>query len=66
MQFKFMQSNNRFEEFLPVLQSYENVAVGITKIDKTIIGMAVNRVETDVIDGKQYALSIVSFVNIRI
>ena len=66
MQFKFMQSNNRFEEFLPVFKSYELVAVGITKIDKKIIGMIMNRVEIDVIDGKQYALLPVCFVNIRI
>ena len=49
-----------------MFQSYEHVAVGITKIDKTIMGMIVNRVEIDVIDGKQYGLLIVSFVNIRI
>ena len=49
-----------------MLKTYEHVAVGITKIDKTIMGMIVNRAEVDVIDGKQYGLLIVSFVNIRI
>ena len=64
MQYEFMQLNNRFEEFLSLLKSYDHVAVGITKIDKTIIGMTACGVEIDVIDGKQFNLSRVCFVNI--
>ena len=47
-----------------MLKSYGHVAVGITKIDKTIMGMLVNTVEIDAVDGKQYVLSKVCFVNI--
>ena len=56
-----MKSNNRFEEFLSVLTSYEHVAVGITKTDKTIMGMIVNGAEIDVVDGKQFKLLTVCF-----
>ena len=61
---QFNSCNNRYEGFLSVLKSYGHVAVGITKIDKTIMGMLVNTVEIDAIDGKQYVLSKVCFVNI--
>ena len=59
-----MQSNNRFEGFFSALKSYEHVAVGITKVDKTIMGMIVNGAEFDVIDGKQLNILTVCFVNI--
>ena len=61
-----MQSNNRFEGFFSVLKSYEHVAVGITKVDKTIMGIIVNGAEIDVIDGKKFnLLTVCQFVNIR-
>ena len=44
----------RFEEFFSVLKSYDHVAVGITKIDKSIMGMIVNGAEIHAIDGKQF------------
>ena len=60
-----MKSINRFKEFLSVLISYEHVAVGITKTDKTIMGMIVNGAEMDVVDGKRLNMLTVCFVNIR-
>ena len=60
-----MKSINRFKEFLSVLTSYEHVAVGITKTDKTIMGMIVNGAEMDVVDGKRLNMLTVCFVNIR-
>ena len=64
MRYKIIQSNNRFEDFLSLFKSYDHVAVGIKKIDKTIIGMAAYGAEIDVIDGKQFNLLKVCFVNI--
>ena len=51
-----MKLNNRFKEFLSVLKSYNHVAVGITKTDKSIMGMIVNGAEIHTIDGKKFNL----------
>ena len=51
--------NNRLEEFVLVVRSYEHITVAVTKSDKTIVGMILYGTEIDVIDGKEYNLLMV-------
>ena len=48
-----------------MLKSYDHVAVGITKTEKSIMGMIVNGAEIHAIDGKKFnLLKVYMFVHI--